>query len=314
LKQPQLSGTIIAYEIAQQLTLGPKYTFKNKLGGVIFVGFLYTLNCELQFNHALFYVLDEGYRRINMRIPSLKLILILFSILCTWSNSAFAVPDLQLDIGHGTYSSATETIVTASDSFTLYALLNPSDKAPATGTYYISAALFYNGGAVPKDPSLSLGSFSFNGQPISVISDMIWGTPPVAVVEDNLNLPDHNAFPSYYKEFSFVFDSSDKAAAYNTADDPGGPVIDDSGSFLYKDFLVDVSGLTEGYSIHFDFYSQKLKKGVWEVDQFAPFSHDAQSDDTRDTPNSAVPEPATLVLFGFGLIGLAGFQRRLTKR
>jgi hypothetical protein len=39
--------------------------------------------------------------------------------------------------------------------------------------------------------------------------------------------------------------------------------------------------------------------------EFAPFSHDAQS--------NGVPEPATLLLLGSGLLGLIGFKRKFKK-
>ncbi len=57
-----------------------------------------------------------------------------------WSASAFAVPALQLDISDGIYDSGTETVVSTSNLFTLYALLDPA-QSDSTGTFYISAAV-----------------------------------------------------------------------------------------------------------------------------------------------------------------------------
>jgi hypothetical protein len=251
-----------------------------------------------------------------MRISPLKLFLMLSGFLFIWSGSAFALPELQLDIGGGTYDTGTETIVTASDQFTLYALLNHdvSNGAP-TSSYFISAALLFKGGSVPNTPS-NLGSFEFNGQEIAVTDDMLYGVPPVdAVYKD---LPDHSIFPTYYKELGFTFSSDKTTYEYNSQDRAKGnlPLPTSGDEFFYQDFLVDVSGLAEGYSIHFDFYIPvyNTHSGKWEINN-APFSHDAQSGEehTPQPPEGAVPEPATLILFGVGLICLAGFQRKLIK-
>jgi len=54
-------------------------------------------------------------------------------------------------------------------------------------------------------------------------------------------------------------------------------------------------------------YNTELGKESSDIDvnQFAPFSHDAQS--------SKVPEPTTMLLLGLGLVGLAGVGRRIKK-
>jgi hypothetical protein len=149
-------------------------------------------------------------------------------------------------------------------------------------TYFISAPLVPNPGG-----SVSAGSFTFGGSTVDVTADMTLGAPT--------GMQTHGIFDTYYKEFSFNFNSSDKALAYNTQDNPAGPTADSSGTFYYAAFQVDASGLAAGYGIHFDLYSKNESSGA--VDKVAPFSHDAQT---------AVPETVTMLLLGSGLVGLVG--------
>jgi hypothetical protein len=225
---------------------------------------------------------------------------------------ANALPVLQLDIAGGTYDSATETIVTSSDTLTLYALLKPNLSNTLSDTYYISAAL------TPQiNTSASLGSFVFNGTTVNATSDMVYGVPPLEAIllRDRGDLPGHSIFPTYFKEFGFQFDSANSIAKYNSQDRAiSGEAIDttynSTGGMYFARFDVDVSSLGAGYELHFDLYntnlaSTALTTGDIDVTKFAPFSHDAET--------TSVPEPGTLLLMGSGLTGLY-FSRKLRRK
>ncbi|HBG45513.1 MAG TPA: hypothetical protein DDW94_00825 [Deltaproteobacteria bacterium] len=207
-----------------------------------------------------------------------------------FAGAAYAEPTLQLDILDGVYDTNTETIVATSDQFTLYALLLPDQDTLLGDTFYISAAL------VPQtSTSTDLGSFTFNGTTIDVTADMVYGVPPLEanLAFDANDLSKHGIFPTYFAEFEFTFDPNNTATAYNTQDDAGeGPTPDPNGTMYFEDFLVDVSNLDGDYTIHFDLYTKDGVEGDIDRDEFAPFSHDAESGPRQ------VPEPSTLLLLG----------------
>ncbi len=219
------------------------------------------------------------------------------------AGAAHALPSLQLDVAGGTYDSSSSTIIAGQNPFTVYALLDTTSLSGA-GTFYISAAI------VPKTAIGSFGSFTVNGTTYSAGSGMQYGNPPVDATGNKNDLPAHGIYDTYYAEIAFTFDSSKKAIAYNTADHPGG-LTTGAGTLLYNAFNVDMSGLTAGYTVHFDLYNIKTdKKGNITVDQFAPFSHDAQG----PGGGTSVPDSAsTMMLLGIGLVALEGFRRRFAK-
>lgn len=230
-------------------------------------------------------------------MKKITLLVILAFIIGT--SPALALPYLQLDISDGEYDTTTETVVAISPVFTLYALVDSESTMFAQGeTYYISAAV-----APQVSEEANLGSFDFNGTTVAVTDDMIYGTAPIDEVSKNLDLPNHGIFPTYFTEFSFTLDPVNRASAYNVQDTPGGFQADSEGSLYYAAFALDVSGLDPQYAIHFDLYT---KNADGSINKFAPFSHDAQS--------APVPEPATMLLLGTGLIGLAGIGRNKLKK
>ena len=242
----------------------------------------------------------------------MKKLFVVFAALISMASSAQALPMLQLDILGGSYDTTTETIIAPGSSFTLYALFTPkcntTDSTIAallTQNYYISAAI------TPKTetPGANAGSFSFNGAPVKVTGDMVYGIPPLEAIiaKDSGDLARHDVFETYFKEFTFKFAPGNTMSPYNTQDRAinKGAIPPTGGVGQYwMAFNVDTSLLTPGYGIHFDLYSEKTKAGDIDVNQFAPFSHDAQSG------GAPVPEPSTILLLGAGLLGFAIYGKR----
>ena len=225
------------------------------------------------------------------RMNLMSVIVFVLCLLLVATNSAFAAPFLQLDADPAIYVGPPEdSVVTTSDVFTLYALINsnsgqkPSDWA--TTDYYLSFAL------VPeRNTAGALGSFIFAGETINVTTDMIYDIPPITTII-NKTLPSHDVFKTYFTERSFDLTGATQTDVYDVeVDGAGGPGSPSSGDLYYQSFAVDASLLSNDYYLHIDLYT-----GSGKSIYFAPPSHDL-----LHTP---IPASVILGILGMGVVGL----------
>ena len=241
-------------------------------------------------------------------------VLTVYGLLAVGAPVVHAYPALQLDIAGGYYDGTTQTIMTNSNTFTLYALFDtnarPGSAPSLTSTFYISAAL-----EPVTSTAANLGSFSVNGLNTNVTSDMTYGTPPIELfgeaTTDPGDLAPHGQYPTFFREFAFTFNPLNTTGSYNTAETPGGITANLGGTgFVYAAFQVDMTGMNPNYALHFDLYNERVGHCVpgcptdRDVNYWAPFSHDAGTTNTR-----GVPEPSAALLLGIGLVGFGVWQR-----
>jgi hypothetical protein len=224
-------------------------------------------------------------------------ILILLAALLI-APSAFAVPSLQLFIDGATYDWGSQTWVVTGGSFDLYVVSANQSKDDVV----VSLALMSG-----DDPTAL--DVTFGGDNIDD-SDWLFGYAPIDNApgdwDGGEDLPPHGIFPTWYTEMH--------TGAYDLSQSVGDVQPDGDGDFWnpatgdgqahadgqIKMFHVEAAGV---YTyVHFDAYTLN-PDGT--IDQFAPFSHDAQT--------NYAPEPGTAALLGMGLLGMGAFNMKRKK-
>ena len=215
----------------------------------------------------------------------------------------YALPSLQLGPGNDgtwTYDHSSQTWIVEENSFELNAYANAIDdnsqyawgsSLDASQTAYLVAA------AVPttaNNTDVFEITVQNDGSALTLASNG-YGAPPLT---DSNALAPHGVYKTYFEIYQFSFDGS-KGTIHDTRPGESG-----SGSGYTKIFDITINSLADGVDgIHFDLFTMSSDG---QVIAFAPFSHDAET--------APVPEPATMILLGTGLIGLAGFGRKFLNK
>ena len=276
-----------------------------------------------------------------MKLNRLKInlfLIVLLSFSFVFTVNSWAIPNLQIYIPGATYDSGSETWIIDAYDYQLWVIganYNVYDvklafAVPTDETGYIDVTWLDTSFLDPSPGTLSglsPGQSDYGGAAVTYLTldesngmdytlyreeydepeevpnadtygFSLDGTP---FMGDGSQLPPHGVFPTDFYEY-FIGDFGTDETIFNYIP---GEEFGDSGSGQIKAFDISVSGYSWVDIVAYDHVVKSVNKGKYKY-VFTPFSHDGSS-----TP---VPEPATVLLLGSGLAGLAGFRRKIRKQ
>ena len=227
---------------------------------------------------------------------------LLFLLVC---STADAVPNLQIYIPGATYDTASETWIINALEYDLwvvganveifdvkFAAAVPTDEDGSIQVTWQQGSM----NDPDKSPYLMETLDETNSTNVTGVSFVENGTP---VMGDGSELPRHGVFPTDFYEYLIGdFGLSNDPEVMNYVDGDGSSAWGE-----VKKFHMEVSGYSWVDFVAYDHYV-KTNGSAKSHYVFTPFSHDGGGGGVP------VPEPATMLLFGTGLIGLASIGKK----
>lgn len=166
---------------------------------------------------------------------------------------------------------------------------------------------FYNNGPSPSSiTEVYFDDGAIIGSTMSVIGDPLPSSPPPAGVDFNQGPPPNNPNLPGGNPIGFVVSDS----YFATSNTPTQPYGVNPGEHLYITFVL-ASGKTF-QDVLDDLESADLRIGIHV--QGIGQNSGSESFVNNPTPILPIPEPATMIFLGGGLLGMAGFLRKKFKK